>query len=83
MKKSLILIVAILLVATACSASPTALQQSDVVATVGAMSVADLEALDDSVADAAPELNTALVQLEEQAGIEPVPQAQAAVSTTG
>lgn len=78
MKKSLILLVATLLVATACNASPTALQQSDVVATVAAMSVADLEALDDAVADAAPELNTALVQLEEQAGIEPVPQAQAA-----
>jgi hypothetical protein len=41
------------------------------------MTETDLDELDEAVADAAPELSTALNTLEEQAGIEPVPQAQA------
>ena len=78
MKKYFILMAAVVLMMTACSANLTPEQQSAVVATVSAMSSADLDALEESIADAAPELNAALTQLEEQAGIEPVPQAQAA-----
>ena len=77
MKKLAILII-VILAATACSTSLSPEQQQAVEATVGAMTDADLAELDEAIEDAAPELSSALSQLEEQAGIEPVPQAQAA-----
>lgn len=78
MKKFAVLITVVLMTITACNTNLSPEQQSVVEATVGAMTDADLTELDESIADAAPELNTALNQLEQQAGIEPVPQAQAA-----
>ena len=78
MKKFAILIIVVLMTMTACSASLSPEQQAVVEATVGAMTEADLDELDEVVADAGPELSSALTTLEEQAGIEPVPQAQAA-----
>ena len=82
MKKFVILITLVLMTLTACNAEPSAEPSPEqlpvIEATVGAMTEADLDELDEAVADAAPELSIALNTLEEQAGIEPVPQAQSA-----
>ena len=77
MKKFVVLIIVVLLTVTACNAGPSPEQLPVIEATVGAMTGADLDEIDEAIADAAPELSTALNTLEEQAGIEPVLQTQA------
>jgi hypothetical protein len=77
MKNLTILIILIMITITACGAEPSPEQLPVIEATVPAITEADLDEIDEAVADAAPELSTALNVLEEQAGIEPVPQAQA------
>jgi hypothetical protein len=81
MKEFVVLITLVMMTLIACNAEPSAEsipEQLPVVeATVGAMTEAELDKLDEAVADAAPELSSVLNKLEEQAGIEPVPQAQA------
>lgn len=78
MKKLLVLVGILMMTVAACNVNLTPEQQSAAVATVSAMTVADLNEIDEAIALAAPELSGALDQLEEQAGIEPVPQPQAA-----